>query len=79
MSCNISPVIDYVIAAEFDIDKGSGVSFQYPKPTGCDESKLAEWMLPEGAHLHNQDSSWFFLNSQTVHKVSKPSNSSSKL
>jgi Docking domain of Afi1 for Arf3 in vesicle trafficking len=46
-----SPVVDYVLAAEFDIDKGSLVSFQYPRPTGCDEGLLAEWMVNLKADL----------------------------
>jgi hypothetical protein len=48
MSC--SKIVDYVLAAEFDIDKGSLLSYQYPKPTGCDEGLLAEWMVSINSH-----------------------------
>ena len=65
-------MVEYVLAAEFDIDKGSQLSFQYPTATGCDTGLLAEWMLPEGAHLHKEDFTWFILNnvsSITKHQV----------
>ncbi len=29
--------VDYIILAQFDIDKGSVIKHQYPKPTGVDE------------------------------------------
>jgi hypothetical protein len=28
--------VDYILVAEFDIDKGSSLAFQYPEPTGED-------------------------------------------
>lgn len=30
-------VIDYILVAEFDIDKGSTITYQYPHPTGQDK------------------------------------------
>ncbi|KAI8913699.1 docking domain of Afi1 for Arf3 in vesicle trafficking-domain-containing protein [Gorgonomyces haynaldii] len=59
-----STAVDYVLAAEFDIDKGSTLAFQYPQDTGVDPSLLAEWMLPEGSHLHQQDATWFVINNE---------------
>lgn len=49
------PFCEYVLLAEFDIDKGSVLRHQYPQPTGYKESFLAEAMLPEGAHLREMD------------------------
>lgn len=31
-----APLVDYILVAEFDIEKGSTVSFQYPEPPGAD-------------------------------------------
>lgn len=28
--------VEYILVAEFDIDKGSTINFQYPEPTGED-------------------------------------------
>jgi hypothetical protein len=30
------PIVDYILVADFDIDKGSSLTFQYPQPTGED-------------------------------------------
>ena len=54
--------------AEFDIDTGSTVRHQYPKPIREDfdglykEDWLAEHMLPEGAHNRDVDYTYIFLN-----------------
>lgn len=45
------PFCDFVLLAEFDIDRGSIIRRQYPDVTGIAENTLAESMLPEGAHL----------------------------
>lgn len=29
-------IVDYILVAEFDIDKGSTIAFQYPEATGED-------------------------------------------
>ena len=43
--------INYIVLAEFDIDKGSGVRIQYPEPVpGTNAEELAEYMITEGAH-----------------------------
>lgn len=54
--------VDFVLLAQFDIDKGSVIKMQYPKPTGVDEQLLAELMLPDGAHKRDDDWTVFFLN-----------------
>ncbi|KYR01730.1 hypothetical protein DLAC_01741 [Tieghemostelium lacteum] len=54
--------VEYILLAEFDIDVGSKVKYQYPCPTGEDEAVLAEFMLPDGAHKRSDDWTVFFLN-----------------
>ncbi len=51
----------FCILAEFDIDRGSTLSHQYPAPTGYDEHMLAELMLPDGVHARTEDWTFFFL------------------
>jgi hypothetical protein len=50
------PFCDFVLLAEFDIDRGSVVRRQFPDVTGIGENTLAEAMLPEGAHLRETGS-----------------------
>ncbi|RKP11009.1 stabilization of polarity axis-domain-containing protein [Thamnocephalis sphaerospora] len=54
--------VRHILLAEFDIDRGSSLAHQYPEPTGADENFLAEQMLPDGAHLREEDWTLFFLN-----------------
>eukprot|EP01112_Ceratiomyxa_fruticulosa_P006401 TRINITY_DN171_c0_g1_i4.p1 TRINITY_DN171_c0_g1~~TRINITY_DN171_c0_g1_i4.p1 ORF type:complete len:741 (+),score=159.44 TRINITY_DN171_c0_g1_i4:381-2603(+) len=54
--------VEYILLAEFDIDVGSTVKYQYPHPCGLDVSLLAEFMLPDGAHKRDDDWTLFFLN-----------------
>ncbi|SPO26732.1 uncharacterized protein UTRI_04039_B [Ustilago trichophora] len=51
----------FCMLAEFDIDRGSTLSHQYPAPTGYDEHMLAELMLPDGVHARSEDWTFFFL------------------
>ncbi|CAG8519140.1 3841_t:CDS:10 [Paraglomus occultum] len=57
--------VTHILLAEFDIDKGASLTYQYPEETGTDEHLLAELMLPDGAHLRAEDWTVFFLN-QTI-------------
>ncbi|KAL1918084.1 uncharacterized protein VTP21DRAFT_3350 [Calcarisporiella thermophila] len=57
--------VEYILQAQFDIDKGASLTYQYPSETGMDEHLLAELMLPDGAHMRSEDWTVFFLN-QTV-------------
>ena len=60
--------VDFVILAEFDIDTGSTIRHQYPKPIpGYTADYFANYMLPEGAHKRAQDSNYIFLNRDGVH------------
>ncbi|KAK9453117.1 stabilization of polarity axis-domain-containing protein [Dipodascopsis uninucleata] len=54
--------VDYVFAAEFDVDQGPVVRFQYPSPLmeGDENNVLAELMLPDQIHSRGQDWTVFF-------------------
>lgn len=76
------PHCSFCLVAEFDIDKGSTLSFQYPAPIGHDDYLLAELMLPDGVHARNEDWTVFFLpagsedarSQQTQHQQSQGNN-----
>ncbi|KAI9473716.1 MAG: docking domain of Afi1 for Arf3 in vesicle trafficking-domain-containing protein [Benjaminiella poitrasii] len=57
--------VQYILLAEFDIDKGANLKHQYPTETGTDEHILSELMLPDGAHLRSEDWTIFCLNQFT--------------
>ncbi|KAK9372977.1 docking domain of Afi1 for Arf3 in vesicle trafficking-domain-containing protein [Lipomyces chichibuensis] len=61
--------VEYILAAEFDVDKGPTVKYQYPRRIEGDEELLAELMLPDQAHTREEDWTVFFL-----HKRPKSSN-----
>jgi hypothetical protein len=53
-------MVDYIVLAEFDIDKGSGVRMQYPDSVpGTNTEELAEYMITEGAHNFGVVSTYF--------------------
>lgn len=54
----------YILLAEFDIDSGSRlITKYYPTvPLMASENVLAELMLPDGAHLRDEDWSVFLLH-----------------
>jgi hypothetical protein len=51
--------------ASFDIDKGPIMEHQFPVAITGDEHMLAELMLPDQAHVRNQDWTIFFLHKDT--------------
>ncbi|KAK4689547.1 hypothetical protein P7C73_g555, partial [Tremellales sp. Uapishka_1] len=69
----VEDAVHFCLLAEFDIDAGATLAHQYPYPTGTDEqyvetvdradelSRLAELMLPDGAHLRPEDWTVFYL------------------
>lgn len=57
--------VEYILVASFDIDRGSIMEHQYPAPISGDETMLAELMLPDQAHMRNQDWTIFFLHKDT--------------
>ncbi|GAC99096.1 hypothetical protein PHSY_006694 [Pseudozyma hubeiensis SY62] len=59
----------FCVLAEFDIDRGSTLSHQYPAPTGYDEHMLAELMLPDGVHARTEDWTFFFLKPPGTKRV----------
>ncbi|TFY69315.1 hypothetical protein EVG20_g3200 [Dentipellis fragilis] len=52
----------FVLLAEFDIDRGAQLTYQFPQPLGTDEGLLANLMLPDGAEKQLEDWTVFFLN-----------------
>lgn len=62
------PLVEYVIEAEFDIDTGSTVRYQYPNEVpDYKPDWFAEHMLPEGAHNRVLDYTYIFLNRNGTH------------
>ena len=74
----MSQFIEAILFAEFDIDKGSVLRQQYPEKVTDDEGLLAELMLPEGTHNHNQDWTIFMLNRPSPEPVQASKAPSSK-
>eukprot|EP00128_Syssomonas_multiformis_P005066 Colp12_sorted_trinity150504_noHs@23702 len=64
------PHVFYIMLAEFDIDRGSTLSHQYPLPYNGKEN-LAELMLPDGAHKREEDWTVFFLNQESAEAAEK--------
>ncbi len=61
-----SSIVHHVLVGEFDITTGSTVRAQFPTPvSGVSADWLADKMLPEGAHNHSLNETWFFLNRET--------------
>jgi len=57
-----NPLVAFLLLSEFDIDKGSTLRHVLPHPLlGFDDNRLAELMLPDGAHLREADSTAFML------------------
>ncbi|KAI0261594.1 spindle pole body interacting protein [Gloeopeniophorella convolvens] len=59
----------FVLLAEFDIDRGAQLTYQFPQPLGTDEGLLANLMLPDGAEKHLEDWTIFFLNQTPFNKI----------
>ncbi|KAI9804872.1 MAG: hypothetical protein M1825_001241 [Sarcosagium campestre] len=54
--------VEYILVASFHVDRGPIMEHQYPGAISGDESMLAELMLPDQAHVRNQDWTIFFLH-----------------
>ncbi|TBU25631.1 mesa protein [Dichomitus squalens] len=61
----------FVLVADFDIDRGAQLTYQFPQPLGTDEGLLANLMLPDGAERQPADWTVFFLN-QTPFNTIQP-------
>ncbi|CAO3671704.1 unnamed protein product [Rhizopus stolonifer] len=75
----MSKHVEYILLAEFDIDKGASLKYQYPTETGTDEHILSELMLPNGAHLRAEDWTMFCLNQLTPDPEQEVENEKSPL
>jgi hypothetical protein len=53
--------VEYVLTADFDIDSGPTMTYQYPERVPGDNNLMAELMLPDQSHLRQQDWTIFFL------------------
>jgi hypothetical protein len=60
----------FVLLAEFDIDRGAMLTYQFPQPLGTDELLLANLMLPDGAEKQLEDWTIFFLNQTPFNTIS---------
>lgn len=63
------PHCSFVLLAEFDIDSGAQLTYQFPQPLGTDEGLLANLMLPDGAERHLEDWTIFFLNQKPFNTI----------
>ena len=54
--------VEYILVAAFHVDRGPIMEQQYPGAISGDENMLAELMLPDQAHVRNQDWTIFFLH-----------------
>ncbi|KAF9225807.1 spindle pole body interacting protein [Gyrodon lividus] len=70
MSLSKGPHCSFVLLAEFDIDSGAQLTYQFPQPLGTDEGLLANLMLPDGAERHLEDWTIFFLNQTPFNTIS---------
>ncbi|THH12133.1 hypothetical protein EW145_g183 [Phellinidium pouzarii] len=59
----------FVLLAEFDIDRGAQLTYQFPQPLGTDEGLLANLMLPDGAERQLEDWTIFFLNQTSFNRI----------
>lgn len=59
--------VEYVLTADFDIDSGPTVRYQYPSLIQGDQHLIAELMLPDQSHVRTEDWTVFFLYHQHGH------------
>ncbi|KAI9786080.1 MAG: hypothetical protein M1816_008108 [Peltula sp. TS41687] len=58
--------VEYILVASFHVDRGPIMEHQFPGAISEDEHMLAELMLPDQAHVRNQDWTIFFLHKDTT-------------
>ncbi|KAH0538677.1 hypothetical protein FGG08_004752 [Glutinoglossum americanum] len=61
--------VEYILVASFDTDRGSIMEHQFPGAISGDEHMLAELMLPDQAHMRDQDWTIFFLHKDTTNEL----------
>lgn len=59
--------VEYVLTADFDIDSGPTVKYQYPSSIKGDQHLIAELMLPDQSHVRTEDWTVFFLYHRKGH------------
>lgn len=78
-------MIDYIVYGEFDINEGNVVQIEYPQKTGVNETILASYLIPEGAHNIMSDTFCFIINRKnlgeqsTIQGIKKAINSMTNL
>jgi len=60
--------VEYLLVAEFDIDKGPTITHQYPKALSSDVKEWAELMLPDQTHVRAEDWTIFFVHCEPTGK-----------
>ncbi len=62
MDYNRRALVEFIVLAEFDINEGSTIRYQYPRPIEkVEEEQIASYMLPEGGHNRASDLTYFIL------------------
>lgn len=54
-------MLDYIVLAEFDINKGNIVKYEYPESLKMKEMILSSYLLPDGAHNNASDDFCFII------------------
>ncbi len=73
MKVPTNKLIFCIASAEFNIDTGSTVDHFYPfVPLGYKKDFFAEYMLPEGSHNREKDTTWIFLNRSKPFVIDNP-------
>lgn len=68
-------LIDYIILAEFDIDKGSTVKLQYPHNVpNVNQEEIADHMIMDCAHNFGVVSSYFTLGRRSCKDLQSEQN-----
>ena len=63
--------VEYILVAAFHVDRGPIMEHQYPGAISGDENMLAELMLPDQAHMRNEDWTIFFLHKDTSEEADR--------
>ncbi|ORY79505.1 docking domain of Afi1 for Arf3 in vesicle trafficking-domain-containing protein [Protomyces lactucae-debilis] len=58
--------VEYLLVAEFDIDRGPTIAHQYPEVLSRESNVLAELMLPDQTHVRSEDWTIFFLQRNAI-------------
>ena len=70
--------VEYILVAEFDVDRGPVMEHQFPGAISGDEGMLAELMLPDQTHLRSQDWTMFFLHKDNSYEEERDAREEAK-